>query len=395
VNFVETPTNTNVGGFGVPLGHSYNANVAFQRDIGFNTVAEVAWVGNYGWNSGRQIDQNRLPLNVYGDANNLFNGAAANANSLRTVYGRYPGMGSVTEFIPNLYSQVLKYNSLQVNVVRRLSHGLQMGMAYTLAKGEGYDGWPGFGAITGYDPYTDEMGGADAIRARYWGPTDVDRRHNLVVNYSYDIPTFSNLPVIKHLLRDWQIAGVTKLQSGAGVTPTCSSTNTGIANTLPSLTNGVTASCQLTGEPINLDLSQKNPDIPHFNLAAFAMARPTDTNGDGLFDLGNFGSPGTVRMLRNPSWHVWDLTVSRRFPISLGSRRNSGLRFQLQMYNVFNEVQFTTLNAAFTFSGENNATITSANTGKYTATAAPSSGTNLAPGLVPPRVIGATLRLDW
>ena len=26
---------------------NYQVNVAFQRDIGFNTVAEVAWVGNY------------------------------------------------------------------------------------------------------------------------------------------------------------------------------------------------------------------------------------------------------------------------------------------------------------------------------------------------------------
>ena len=49
-----------------------------------------------------------------------------------------------------------------MQVQRRLTNGLQMGMAYTLAKGEGY---------TGYDPYTDEIGGEAAIRARYWGPT--------------------------------------------------------------------------------------------------------------------------------------------------------------------------------------------------------------------------------
>ena len=41
-----------------------------------------------------------------------------------------------------------------------------MGFSYTLAKGEGY---------TGYDPYTDEIGGEAAIRARYRGP---DRRRS-------------------------------------------------------------------------------------------------------------------------------------------------------------------------------------------------------------------------
>jgi hypothetical protein len=295
-------------------------------------------------------------------------------------------MGTIEQFIPNLYNQTLKYNSVQVNLTRRLSQGLQMGMAYTLAKGEGF---------RGYDPYTDEIGGYDAVRARYWGPTDVDRRHNLVVNYSYDIPGLSGAPaIVRHLLGNWQVSGITKLQSGAAVTPSCESNNSGIANTLPSLTSGVTATCQLTGEPINLDLSQKDPDVPHFNLGAFAMAQPIDTNGDGVFDVGNFGSLGTIGMLRNPTWTAWDLTLSRRFPISIGGR-DAGIRLQLQFYNLFNQVQFTTLNADFEFEGPNNSEIISADTGKYTATAAPQSGTNLAPGLVPPRVIGATVRFDW
>ena len=52
------------GGFEQPLAKSHNVNVAFQRDIGFNTVAEIAWVGNYTWNHGRSVDDNRLPLYV-------------------------------------------------------------------------------------------------------------------------------------------------------------------------------------------------------------------------------------------------------------------------------------------------------------------------------------------
>ena len=55
----------NVGGYEQPLAKSYNANVAFQRDIGFNTTAEIAWVGNYQYEGGRTVDINRLPLYVY------------------------------------------------------------------------------------------------------------------------------------------------------------------------------------------------------------------------------------------------------------------------------------------------------------------------------------------
>jgi hypothetical protein len=382
-NLVENPVNVTMAGYEQELAKSHNVNLAFQRDIGFHTVAEIAYVGNFSRNQGRQVDVNRLPLYVFGNPNNLVNNAPINANSLRQVYGPYPGMGSVNSYFPDLYSEALRYNAMQIQVQRRLSRGLQMGMAYTLAKGEGY---------RGYDPYTDEIGGEAAIRARYWGPTADDRRHNLRVNYSYDIPSFTEMPVLKYLLKDWQVSGITSLLSGQAITPSCTSNNPGVNNTDPSLsglgtgTDITNVRCELTGEPLFVpyagDPSVPEADRPHFNLAAFRMAQP---NGS----VGNFGNT-PVGILRHPTWHEWDITISRRFPINLAGRRNSGVKFQLQAYNVFNEVQFTNLNAAFTFTGPNNSVINSANTGKYTAT-----GTGLAAGTIAPRILGMTVRLDW
>jgi hypothetical protein len=376
-NLIENPVNVTAAGYEQPLAKSHNINLAFQRDIGFNTVAEIAYVGNFTWNHGRFVDVNRLPLNVYADPANLVNNAPVNVSSLRMVYGAYPGMGSVNQYFPGLYNKTLEYNAMQLQVTRRLSKGLQMGLAYTLAKGEGY---------TGYDPYTDEIGGPEAIRARYWGPTSDDRRHNLTVNYSYNIPSGISVPVLKQLLSHWQVSGVTKLQSGQAITPSCSSNNGGINNTLPSLTDGVTARCELTGEPLFVeytgDQSVPFADRPHFNLAAFRMPQP---NGN----QGNFGNT-PVGIFRHPTWHEWDVTLSRRFPISLMGRKNSGIKLQLQAYNVFNEVQFTNMNASFTFTGPNNSVLNSANTGKYV-----SSGTGLAAGTIQPRTMGLTMRLDW
>jgi hypothetical protein len=371
-NFVITPVNVFVAGYDQRLTKSYNANVAFQRDIGFNTTAEIAYVGNFAYEGGRNVDANRLPLYVYGNPANLFNQGAANTNVLRATYGKYPGMGSVTEFVPDLYANSLQYNSMQLNVQRRLSHGLQMGFAYTWASGNGY---------TGYDPYTDEIGGKEAIKARYWGPTNENRRHNLVVNYSYNIPTFTETAFIKQLVMDWQVSGVTKMLSGAALTPGCSSNNSGIANTTPSLTDGVGARCMMVGDPFTLTPEQiaYNKTVPfadqyHYNIAAFQMAAP---NGS----IGNFGNT-PVGILRNPTWHEWDITLARRFPINLAGRRSSGVKLQIQAYNIFNEVQFTTMNVTHTFTGANNSQLNSTNMGKYTAT-------------TPPRQIGFTLRLDW
>ena len=82
---LQTPVNVFIGDYDQPLAKSYNGNVAFQRDLGFHTTAEIAWVGNYQFKGGRTVDVNRLPLYVYGNPANLVNNAALNNNSLRAV----------------------------------------------------------------------------------------------------------------------------------------------------------------------------------------------------------------------------------------------------------------------------------------------------------------------
>jgi hypothetical protein len=226
------------------------------------------------------------------------------------------------------------------------------------------------------------------VRAFYWAPTAEDRTHNLVVNYTYNVPTFTSIPVLKQLASDWQISGITKMLSGAGVTPSCSSNLPGINNTRPTLTDGLTAACQLTGVDPALNVTQDQDELaydqPHFNTAAFAFAMPTDLDPvTGIARKGALGSPGTVRMFRNPTYTTWDLSISRRFGITAFGRRGAGLRLQYQVFNLFNSVQFSTLNATMQFTGANNATLNSPNAGKYVS------------GIIPARVMGLTVRFDW
>jgi len=363
VQFAESPINAWVvlgDGDQRQLERSYNINVAFQRDIGFNTVVEMAYVGNFTRDSSRTVDLNPIPLDAYGNVNNLFNNTAIASSFLRTAY---PGMGSVNRTFTDL--ETLRYNALQFNIQRRLSRGLQMGLAYTLAKGEG---------MQGYDQYTEQIGGKDALRARYWGPTPVDRTHNLVVNYTYQIrnPT-PNVRFLSLVLGDWQVSGVTKFLSGAAVTPTCTSTNAGIANADPTLT-GQTARCMLVGDPFSgFTPSADESQTVTFNTAAFAMPQPLSAT------VGNFGNTPTG-ILRQPSWSNWDLTLAKRIPVRIG--KNGQVRLQFQAYNIFNQVEFTTIGTTFQFSGTNNAINNNTQTGRYTAT-------------TPPRQLGLTMRMDF
>ena len=390
IAFVETPVNAEYsGGEQRSLEKSYNVNVTYQRDIGFNTTAEVAYVGAFTYAAGRLLDINRPANSLYlfGDPKNLFNGNALETNFMRTAF---PGMGAINKWIDkrdgeNVNGKTLQYNSMQTSVQRRLNRGLQMGIAYTLAKGEGWNGW--LPELLEADP------SGELNRIWYWGPTNNDRTHNLTVNYSYMIPNATpDTPIVKWLLGDWQVSGVTKYLSGTATQPECRSNNTGIANANPTLTplpNNTFARCVFTGEPIfdvARDPNLAEEDQLHFNPRAFAMASPQSPT------VGNFGNvPNGI--LRHPGWWNWDITFARRFPVpQMG--RNAQVRLQLQMYNIFNMVQFTNLDTTLNFQddpsvpGIDNLLLTSTTHGRYTST-----NNNI--GTTPPRQIGITLRLDF
>ena len=190
-----------------------------------------------------------------------------------------------------------------------------MGLAYTLAKGEGWTGWNP--DILEADP-TGELN-----RICFWGPTGNNRTHNLVVNYSYMIPNaLPDTPVAKWILGDWQVSGVTKYLSGTATQPTCSTNNTGIANTNPTLTPGVTCECVLHGRAdLRGDAGSESARRGSAALqpAAFTMAQPFSAT------VGNFGNvPDGI--LRQPGWWNWDLTLARRFPVPQARPRRAGAR---------------------------------------------------------------------
>jgi outer membrane receptor protein involved in Fe transport len=121
-----------------------------------------------------------------------------------------------------------------------------------------------------------------------------------------------------------------------------------------------------------------------YNLAAFAMAQPLSAT------VGNFGTT-PIGILRNPSWSNWDLTLAKRIPLKIG--KNGQVRLQFQAYNLFNQVQFTSIattpgtagtgnTITMQFTGANNSVLNSTTAGRYTQT-------------TPPRQLGLTVRLDF
>ena len=99
----------------------------------------------------------------------------------------------------------------------------------------------------------------------------------------------------------------------------------------------------------------------HFNPNAFRRPRP---NG-GIGNLGN--APGR----RAAAPVVVELGLHAVAPDpgqGAGCGRGGNVRIQLQLYNMWDAVQFTQMDATYTFSATGN---TAANTGKYTQTTNP------------------------
>ena len=258
-----------------------------------------------------------------------------------------------------------------------------MGLAYTLAKGEGWTGW---------SPEVLEADPTGALnKLRFWGPTDNDRTHNLTVNYSYMIPNATpDTPIVKWLLGDWQVSGVTKYLSGTATQPNCTSNNAGIATPTRRSRLVHTAACVFTGEPVfevTRDPNLAEEDQLHFNPRAFAMATPLSAT------VGNFGDvPRGI--FRHPGWWNWDMTLRAPLPGTAAGRmaRRCASSCRSTTSSTWCSSPIWTRNlhsrTTRTCPGVDNLLQTSTTTGRYTST-----NNNI--GTTPPRQIGLTLRLDF
>ncbi len=337
---VITPTAASAIYGNQPLERTHQFNLTVQRDIGFNTVVDVGYVGNFdrhsryiaipGSNTDAAVQLNPVPYQAYANPANLFNNTEINANLVRTAY---PGMGAINYTSFGL--SAVNYNGLQMAAQHRQTHGLAFGAAYTFSKALG---------TQGLDPYTNQ-------RKWYYGPLNQDRSHLLSWNFNYTIPTVgAQSKIIRAVLGNWTMSGIGIVTTGAPVTPTCSST-AAFPYSDPSLTGIGTNSisgvrCQVVADPNKYAHDFYN----NFNTAAFSLAQ-----------IGTFGNTG-IGVLRQPAFWNFDASLDKRVPI----RERMALRLRVQAFNVFNHTEFNTIGTTYQWNAANVNLNTT--TGQYTGT---------------------------
>jgi len=274
-----------------PKIYSWYAGV--QRQLPWKFAIDAAYVGNRGVDFAYIRNLNQLPL-----GSTITNPPPNNTPDAVRPYLGYTAV-NIIEF-----GAESEYHGLQARLTRRFGQRFTANVGYTLSK-----------ALDHVDADNNALGYSFDLD-REWGPSGLDRRHQLSIDYVYQLPDagtkWFNNSFGRVVLDGWQIAGISRFWSGQPLTIT--------SNGNPGTTGGGVRADYLGGEVYPAEQTRRQ----WFNPLVFA--RPAD---------GTLG--GTPKgFLRGPGINQWDISLYKNTRV--GERMM--VQFRLETFNTFNHVQF-------------------------------------------------------
>lgn len=302
-------TSTGTPAFKVPSYQDFNFSL--EQLVTHDISMQIAYVGTLGRHLLGDVDINQVPVDVR-EAN-----PTVALNALRP----YLGYGAITSRASVFTSN---YNSLQFSMNRRVSQGLNIGVAYTWSK-----------SLTD-NPNDRGTGVADTYNYGLdYGPSSLNTPQVFVANYVYDLPFFkAQKGVVGHVLGGWEWSGVTTFESGQSETIRQASDPfnsfdyaAGTAGTYPGGIGIDPSTVPPRADVVpGISLSGDNSRQEWFNQSAFTTA------------TGHFGTAGRGILL-SPGIEDWDMAGIRN--IKFGER--TSLQFRGEFFNTFNHTNFTGL----------------------------------------------------
>jgi hypothetical protein len=190
--------------------YSENYNLTLERQLGTSATLTVGYVGNTARHLEGNVEIN--PAGLPDGTNPVAAAAGCTASNLGTCAPqtfRYnpatTGLGAIDQQVTEFNS---RYNSLQISVNKRLSHGLSFLAAYT---------WSRFfdqNSTADLQDGINQPGINPFSYASMWGPSDNDAPQRFVFSYSYTLPFYHFVPHARKLTDGWRFTGITTFQSG-------------------------------------------------------------------------------------------------------------------------------------------------------------------------------------
>jgi hypothetical protein len=301
-------------------------HVGIEYQLPADTVFEVSYAGSRGlklfaFYNGNQavpvLGTNSLPTAPRRPANGEAPGASGPC-TLANPQNCNPALDvAIDTFRSNAQSN---YNSLQVRLEKRYSHGLQYEAAYTWAHALDNASSASLGSVNNGDFQDQRYPNAN------YGNADFDVRQRFVFSYVYDLPfgrgrAFAKdaSGVVNQFLGNWQMTGVFSAATGNYYTATDISNVSG--GDCGGTVGFYCSRPNLVGDP------NARPCLPGtlFNTCAFA---------DNTV-LGTFGNAGR-NIIKGPGYKSWDTSLVKQFPI----HEQKHLEFRAEFFNVLNHVNY-------------------------------------------------------
>ena len=331
-------------------------NFTVEQQLDSNSVLRLAYVGSFGYHGLLSIDPNTIPAQICSSAGGCSSGGVATAASLAGVPHVVP---QNAQYIPgpgasrpnaNLGAGFFwftegnsRYNALQVDVTRRLSHGLRFRANYTWSKNLDLNS-----GLTGAQANNQAQMILDRNDIhRDWGPSALNVTNQASISGRYELPfgrgkrwLNSASGLGNKIIGGWQLNSIATFLSGFPFTPQIGANRSGDGDTRnpdrPSLDPAFTGSVLVRKQ------------TQWFNPKAFILPTP-GTYGD--LGRGTYNGPGLADV---------DLSLFKNTAIS----ERVGLQFRAECFNALNRTNFGTPNP-IVFSG----TGVSSSAGLITSTA--------------------------
>jgi outer membrane receptor protein involved in Fe transport len=288
--------------------YSMMYSLGIQRDLAFDSVLEVDYVGQVQRKQMIRIDINQAALPP------LLPNGQPDLTSPIGPRRPYPSLGSVL-MVKDIASG--NYNSLQVRFEKRYSRNLSFLAGYTWSKAMDNGSFC-------------DIGGCNALQnnknmAAEYGRSSSDQRHRLVMSPMYLLPFgkgqkyLSNLSGVPNaLVKGWQVNSIISFASG---TPFPVQEAGGDRTQTGNFGGGKQfANCIGPGMlPNNQRTVQRD-----FNTSAFELA-----------PLGTFGNCGRD-ILTSRGTNNWDISLFKNTSLTEGTT----LQFRAEFFNAFNHPQF-------------------------------------------------------
>jgi hypothetical protein len=310
-------------------------NLGIQYAINGSTSVQISYVGTH---ADRIETTNSINQALLASPSAPVNGETTNTNA--NALNRVPILGIAPSGLNQAnWIGISNYNSLQVNVQRRLTRGIQFGVAYTY--GKTLTDVTGVGTFPlGGGAYNDQLNPMNG-----YGPADFDTRHRFVANYLWNLPSFrGNQGVAGKILSGWGASGVVVVQSGPALTFTDPGGGSIFGFGGPfspvgaTLCPGFTAGQILKGGSVQSNIGTTGGI---FNQAAFGTVdaggkfTPCETQiGDGT----GFGTLGRG-VVYGPGQHNMDMSIFKDTRVG-GLSEAGTVQFRAEFFNTFNTPQF-------------------------------------------------------